>query len=136
MKIFTKAFWSDAIERVGSTFTEGLVAALIVVGGFSTLDDWAFWEPVLWLTVVALAKVLAAGFINPNTGGSLGTANPAGIVKALVTQKKVETILPSGNTTTAYVGATIAGEAATQPTATPVEVVTPGASPYSEPFEG
>lgn len=130
MKIFTKAFWQDAFERVGSTFMEVLIAALIVTGGFASLGQWAFWEPLLWATAVALAKVLAAGFINPNTGGSFGTTNPARIVKALVTQKAIEN---DAGLPLADVGDTVAGEAAVQKVHTPVEVVEPGPSPYGTP---
>lgn len=129
MKIFTKAFWEDAIERIGTTFGESLLGAMIAAGGFSAMGGWSFWEVILWTTALALVKVVLAGLINPNTGGSLGTTHPAGIVKALVTQKEIKTDgdpdVLGGAPTLAREGETVAGQASSQPNNTPVVVSLP-----------
>lgn len=123
MRIFTSAFWKDAVERVGSTFFEALVAVLIVGGlSFQNLGDWVFWEPLLWITVVALVKVLAAGFISPNTGASLGTTVPGELVAAYTTQTKVVDGSYSGGRTVAHPGDTVAGPAAAVTDGRPVDV--------------
>lgn len=128
MKIWTKAFWKDAVERIGSTAFQVVGGALIAAAGFGVLDDWSFWKPVLWTLVLALVKVLAAGFINPNTGASLGTTNPTDIVKAVVTQKDIvldgDRMGPGmPDEVVAKAGDTVAGPAAIQDNNTPVEVV-------------
>jgi hypothetical protein len=133
VKIWTKAFWKDAVERIGSTAFQVVGGAIIAAAGFGVLDDWSFWKPVLWTLVLALAKVLAAGFINPNTGASFGTTNPAGIVKAIETQKDIvlegDRVGPGmPDTVIANAGETVAGKAAVQDTNTPVEVVVPTAA--------
>lgn len=126
--VLTGPFWSDALERVGSTLTQGLVAAMIVAGGFGKLDEWAFWEPVLWITVLALAKSLAAGFISPNTGASLGTTVPGGLVSAYTTQTEQGSY---GGKSVAHPGDTVAGPAAPVPDGLPVDVTKAGPSPYT-----
>lgn len=127
MKIWTKAFWKDAVERIGSTFFQVLGGALIAAGGFGKLDDWSFWEAVLWAMVLVVVKVLAAGFFNPNTGASFGTTNPADIVKAVVTQTDIKTDgdkvgMGMPDEVIARAGDTVAGKAAVQDTNTPVAV--------------
>lgn len=129
MKIWTKAFWKDAVERLGSTFFETLLGAMIAASAFSALSHWSFWEPLLWTTVVAMVKVIAAGFISPNTGASLGTTHPVDITKAIVTQTDITT--DAQNEVVANAGETVAGKAATQQTNTPVDVTEAGPSPYS-----
>jgi len=140
MKIWTKAFWKDAGERVSSTFVQVVGGAIIAAAGFGSLDEWSFWEPLLWATVIATAKVLVAGVLNPNTGASLGTTNPADIVKALVTQKDIKTDgdkigMGVQDEVIANAGETVAGKAAVQDTNTPVDVTEAGPSPYSIPMD-
>lgn len=139
MKIWTKAFWEDAVERVGSTFVQVLLGAMLATGiNFASMGHWSFWEPLLWATAIALVKVLVAGFVSPNTGASFGTTNPAGIVKALVTQKDVvldgdKVGMGVPDEVIASAGETVAGKAAVQETGSPVAVVEVGPSPYTPP---
>lgn len=76
--IWSAAFWRDAVERVGSTFVQVLLGAMIASGiSFAQLGHWAFWSPLLWATAIALVKAVAAGILSPSTGASLGTTIPA-----------------------------------------------------------
>lgn len=84
-RIWTKGFWKDAVERVGSTFLETLLGSMIAAGGFAAMGVWNFWESVLWITVIALGKTIVAGLANPTTGASFGTSVPADGVVALKT---------------------------------------------------
>lgn len=126
--IWTKAFWKDAIERLGTTLVAILIGAMTASDfGWTMLDDWKFWSPIAVSMGINLLKVLLAGFASPNTGASLGTTNPAGIVKAFVTQKDVVTegdkVGPGmPDEVVARAGDTVAGNAATQANNTPVDV--------------
>lgn len=133
MKIWTKAFWKDAVERVGSTTVQVIGGAFLALAfsatrDFHVLGHWSFWEPLLWAIAIALVKVVMAGAINPNTGASLGTTNPADIVKAIETQKNIvldgDKMGPGmPDEVVALAGTTVAGKAAVQDTNTPVEVL-------------
>lgn len=85
-RIWTKGFWKDIVERVGSTFGAAVLGILASDGfKWSTLGDWKFWSPVLATTAVTVIKVLLAGVANPTTGGSLGTSVPAAAADVIVT---------------------------------------------------
>lgn len=126
--IWTKAFWKDAIERLGTTLVSILIGAMTASDfGWTMLDDWRFWSPIAVSMGVNVLKVLLAGFASPNTGASFGTTNPADIVQALVTQKDVVTQgdkigMGMPDEVVAKAGDTVAGNAAVQVNNTPVEV--------------
>lgn len=86
-RIWTKGFWKDLTERVGSTAAESLLGTLISVGfDLDKLLSWeGVWKGVASTTLVALVKVLLAGMANPTTGGSLGTTVPAAAADTIVT---------------------------------------------------
>ena len=90
MKFWTKAFWKDAVERVGSTFLEALLAVMLLSGfDLEQLTSWDLvWKGVITITLISLVKALAAGLANPNTGASLGTTVPGDIVSAYTTQDR------------------------------------------------
>lgn len=111
MKIFTSAFWKDAIERVGSTFLQALLGVVVGTGVASSqgadLGKWTTWSPITFTTLAALIKVMIAGLYNPSSGASFGTSVPSDNVVAVV-NPKTET--------------TEAGNAASLPTGTPVAI--------------
>jgi hypothetical protein len=119
MRIWSKAFWKDAAERVVATFIAVLVG-VFSAEGFSTdsLDEWRFWAPILITTAITVVKALGFGAINPNTGASAGTAIPGGIVQAYTAQTKTESTTSGGRHLgyVAHPGDTVAGPAAASQT--------------------
>lgn len=84
-KIWTAAFWKDAVERLGTTLVSVLIGAIATDDfGWSMMGDWKFWSPIVIAMGVNLLKVLAAGLSGPNTGASLGTTVPKDQTRAAV----------------------------------------------------
>lgn len=70
---WSKEFWVDLAERVGSTFVGALLTALTVTG--ATPVDWSDGQ-IVWTilglpTLVSLLKGLAANLADPESGASL-----------------------------------------------------------------
>lgn len=111
IKIFTKAFWLDAFERVGSTFLQALLGVVVGTGVATShgadLASWVTWSPIVFTTLAALLKVMIAGMAGAGTGASFGTSVPALDVVAAVNPGS---------------GVPEAGAASPVPTGTPVRV--------------
>ena len=75
---WSKTYWADLAERVGST---AIGALLAVIAGSSTgaiPNDPAVWWAVIGVpTLTSLLKGLAANMANPESGPSLLPAPPA-----------------------------------------------------------
>lgn len=73
MNKWSKDFWVDLAERVGSTFVGALLAAITLTG--TTSVDWsngaAIWAVLGVPTLASLLKGLAANLADPESGASL-----------------------------------------------------------------
>lgn len=73
MNKWSKQFWVDLAERVGSTFVGALLAAITLTGATSV--DWsngaAIWAVLGVPTVVSFLKGLLANLADPESGASL-----------------------------------------------------------------
>jgi hypothetical protein len=80
---WSKAFWVDLAERVGSTFVGALLA--LVTTASSTPIEWdnpAYFWPILGVPVlVSLLKGLAANFKDPESGASIVDAPPGPVLE-------------------------------------------------------
>lgn len=78
MNKWSRNFWIDLAERVGSTFLGALLGVLTLVG--ATPVDWtdakAVWAVLGVPTVVSLIKGLLANLGDPESGASLVPAPP------------------------------------------------------------
>lgn len=76
-KKWSKTYWADLGERVGSTFVGALIPAAIAAGNLVSLD----WVNALELAgsaaAISLLKGLYANLKNPESGPSLLPAPPA-----------------------------------------------------------
>ena len=79
MSKWSKTYWSDLAERVGSTFIQALIGCLVLTG--ATPVDWsdgkAVWAVLGVPTLLALLKGLLANMVNPDSGPSVLPAPPA-----------------------------------------------------------
>lgn len=75
---WSKTFWADLAERVGSTAIGALLAVIAGSQAGAIPNDPAAWWAVIGVpTVVSLLKGLAANMADPESGPSLLPAPPA-----------------------------------------------------------
>lgn len=77
---WSKKFWIDLGERVGSTLLYGL-ATWLTLSQTTTLDFEKLWPVVALPAVLSLIKGLAANLHDPESGASLVPAPPAAVVQ-------------------------------------------------------
>lgn len=81
---WSKRYWLDLLERVGSVFLYSVVTFLTTSGvaDIKGMDFEKLW-PVLFLpAVLSLLKGLLANMANPESGASLLPAPPGPVVDA------------------------------------------------------
>jgi len=75
---WSRTFWADLAERVGSTAIGALLAVIAGSSSGAISNDPAVWWAVVGVpTVVSLLKGLMANLANPESGPSLLPAPPA-----------------------------------------------------------
>lgn len=75
---WSKTYWADLAERVGTTAIYGLIALLTAdASGAIPSEPKTWWLVVGLPTVLALLKGLAANIANPESGPSALPAPPA-----------------------------------------------------------
>lgn len=79
MTKWSKKFWVDLAERVGSTFL-GALLTLITMDNILEGPDWdtTLWPILVLPTLVSLVKGLLANLAAPETGASLVPEAPPG----------------------------------------------------------
>lgn len=79
---WSRTFWSDLAERVGTTAIGALLGVLAGSASGAIPNDPAVWWSVIGVpTLTSLLKGLAANMASPESGPSLLSAPPAPVVE-------------------------------------------------------
>jgi hypothetical protein len=80
---WSKGFWMDLGERVGSTFLGALLAYIVTDNVLERPDFGQLWYILALPTLVSLIKGLLANMTSPKSGASLVSAPPGPVIEEL-----------------------------------------------------